>query len=433
MRRARREDGGSAEPRAAATDATRTSEVESSGFLHDLRSKPVEIVAGLFLAVLGTLLTLGGQERVIVAAGSVATLLAGILLAYVASESQAKRAALKEIAPTVRTTSEQLFHLISNMRNDLRDFLADDVDAETLVRVSNFVLQQMTVCTNQLQSGVLGITYDPTQSLQAHQMIAQLARELVSSVADADDDDDDDQGSRQASVDNEFRRLAEKIEMISSQQAGPAMAVGVRQVGVHCPRCRADVVGDLEAIPGNSTAMECKRCSLLFRAYIDELGRVATGRPTPPRATSKVEPLEFDCAHCGTTMKVVLASGSTQRRLCRTCLSIVAFTRGEENGEIVAPELEPISDGEVVGRMGSRPLLKAPCCGQLTKCESSEDGALLYAPCFDCLQVYGPFSRLTKQEQAQYDNYTAQGRDFRITTRASDDPEAQAAAFAVES
>ncbi|GGJ96041.1 hypothetical protein GCM10010123_27470 [Pilimelia anulata] len=352
-----------------------------------LVSRPVEVIVGLLLLVMGGYAAANGADGNLRAWGGVLAGVGGVLLSWTTGTAYSRDRALAEADHRLLGLSRHLSTEIGNLTLTIEQNQLGTITAETCYAL----LVQSRHSLTGIVAGIraqLGSEYDVITSGRTiadaaralHRTIDDVARALDRPTVDA------------AAVVDARRRVAEIARHVAEADrrtasgraaaAAEAPATLVTET-VACPACGEAQPISIGNLPGSTATTRCRRCHESFHVH-----RARSGAPfTRPTGTPSPQPAEREVTHPCTaceasiTVRIRVEGGTARRVICTGC-----GMSHELSGD--GSTLRPLGKYAmfrvpVVGKRNARPLVTCPGCGRTLTAIIRRSGSY-FAACDTC-------------------------------------------------
>jgi hypothetical protein len=367
--------------------ATDTEERFVRDLLSQLTKHIVEVVAGLFLAVVGAIMTvLGakpGEPVYLVYVGAIGTALGGILLSWTIGRTVSRRDAMEEVRTQLGLVSKNLGQVAGQISRVVDQCSDHSLDPETGFALVGQSATLVGAQVNAIQ-GMLGDPFDAGDLLTTLSEMENLAGQL------------DRRDRRGPDVGHVKTRLQEMREEISGARSNTLRVTET----VECPMCRFAQQAQLGAYPGDTSASTCRKCGSRFNSHRRSDGSVftriagAAGAATSV-VTPSIEPkthMSASCPKCEALVKisVVGRAAPTKGAVCLECGTsiIIDLTSGAitSNGQFEKLPGTPVARYGS-GGTGARPIILCEQCNSQIRAIIRKDSTQ-YAIDNSCRRLY---------------------------------------------
>lgn len=362
---------------------------------------PVEVGAGILLAIVGVMLTIsgtqpgGGTYKLYV--GGLATTFGGVVLSWTVSKAISRSEALQEISSQLDLVSKTLGQAagqISRVVDQCNDHsLSPDIGFAMVGQQAQLVGAQVSAL-----QGILGNPFETKELLQTITEVEKLAEQL----------DRKERGvptvTTEATVDSTVAEVKSRLHEMREQLTGPRGSLRVVE-SAGCPNCGRVQSVSIGAYSGDTAANVCHSCGASFNAHRRSDGSIFTrmrgithsGGPAEPTAngsepaTSEPRFLQGECPNCNKDVRVKAPSTRTHKfAVCLDCAASVIFS---PSGAITSDGQYEKMTGKIVARFGSSgsasasPLVGCDNCGRNIR-EFLRRGEIFFGIDDECRRLY---------------------------------------------
>jgi len=308
----------------------------------------------------------------LLAVGSVATTLGGVLISWFVSKALTLSAAKQEYHQQLDSLSRNLGQAAGQITR-----VVERAELRELHPASAFALVSQAAGTIYGQVNEIavlrGSQFDAAYLIETAKKLNNLASELEGS------------GKSPERLEDVRRELSSVTDKLASRVSGSRSFSLVR---VPCPYCHSINSVEVGDFPGDTSTPTCTECNTRFNIHRSSAGTPFTRKvlhgiaSTPPAVDIAPDAARwsFKCPTCNSERTIALIPGSSIRRniVCTECLTeltldTVAHTiqQGQKCKRLA---------GKIEGRSGARPVMACPECG--TKVVAlMNDGAAYMAFC----------------------------------------------------
>lgn len=361
---------------------------------------PVEVGAGVILAVVGVMLTVSGTQSgsgiYKLYFGGLATTFGGVLLSWTVGKAISRSEALHEISSQLDLVSKTLGQAAGQISRVVDQCNDHSLNADIGFAMVGQQAQLVGAQVSALQ-GILGNPFETKDLLTTITEVEKLAEKLdrkergvptaPTEAADA---------STMADVKN-------RLHVMREQLTGPRTSTRVTETA-SCPKCNEAQEVSIGAYPGDTAANVCTHCGKPFNVHRRSDGSIFTryrsfasngGAVAPSVSGSETEPprqyLHGQCPHCNEEVRVKAPTTRTHKfAVCLNCASSVIFSPA---GAITSDGQYEKVKGVIVGRYGSSGSVSAVPLVNCDKCNRQirnfiRRGDHLYGIDDECRRLY---------------------------------------------
>jgi transcription elongation factor Elf1 len=320
---------------------------------------PIELGAGLMLAVVGVMLTVSGTQpgggTYKLYFGGLATTFGGVLLSWTVSKAISRSEALQEIRSQLDLVSKTLGQAAGQISR-----VVDQCNDHSLNADTGFAMvgQQAQVVGAQVSAiqGILGNPFETAELLTTITEVERLAEKL----------DRKERGAAtvqtESAVENTVAAVKNRLHEMREQLAGPRTTSARVSEIADCPVCGKEQSVSIGAYPGDTASNFCTNCGRSFNVHRRSDGSIFTrtrgsgpsggGPPTNESETPRLpEYLEGQCPSCNEEVRIKAPATKTHKfAVCLNCASTVIFN---PSGAVTSDGQYEKLGGLIVSRSGS--------------------------------------------------------------------------------
>lgn len=332
-----------------------------------ITQKWVEAFSALAMVVAGVLLTTLPSSIWLKAAGSVLSIMGGILISWSASLVYTKDQAREEIKTQLEALRRQLGTVCGLISQSLTEAESGTLDDRSFIALIWQNVQSLYSIVNEIQV-MTGGRFEAEAVLETVKSLEDFAQRIAKVAAERPGE----------------QRYGEELTQLSQQLSTYAQSLKQQNlkttVTVPCPGCGGDVSIVIGIISGDSAVATCSTCGTRFHAHRRADGTVFTRKWG---FYSLVRSVAITCPTCNGKLfiRTTQEQVGLMIRYCLNCFTKIQIDVGK--GEIVSHQTGTPKEGSIVGEEAGHSVLECPACkGRIKAFKRIANDC--YAVCYKC-------------------------------------------------
>ena len=330
-------------------------------------SKPVEIVSGILVTILGV--ALATQTGWLKFAGSALSAIGSFLTSWIMASTATQIQTRDHLFRRIEQITAGLARISSQIASVARDGSEGKEPPETSFAVIKRNASSLFGIVNDLQM-LTDSKVESGELINTAETLMELSNRLERATLEGDISE----ASRE--IDSVQSKLQVLMEQIQNGDDVPRISESVT-----CPECETTTLADVGIIPGESALPTCSNCNSRFHVHRVEDGDLLvkkSGFKSPD-----FKKIEVECPKCSAPQSLRAQSDDheVKVRFCLDCYSKIEIDPSKEQ-VIRSTDAEKV-EAEIVDMEGGKYILQCPRSGDYIR-SFYLDGEKCYGVCYYC-------------------------------------------------